>query len=347
MFPLKYTDVKRQKLSNFPHQKVNVEAGDLRRPQDKKTKQKTKKQKNPVFKVTLPITQGSLLVERTSFSKDHLPSFLHSPTEKLGPSPPPAFEFFPDPQTVTCKISPGYFDSMSESTNLTSEYDLNSSADFTERTNEDLKQAMDEQWSKSIEDQNTDSKTNVISNAGLYVDNFEASKTYNAQAAQLNCEYTPLQGFMWPVDSKENERCAPTTYYQQQPQPPQYMTQDYFAQQQMLPSGYVQGGCMIPQVPQAGNSFSHNNSITLTDYSQSYAGFYTEHRASTEHYTSYQVSSSGWQTHDPASGQASCYGPCCVPPYPGTAFPNVTEPGSANTTFYPMSNYYSNHKYPC
>lgn len=345
-FPVKYINVKRQKLSMFPHQKdCPLEVGDLKVPQDKKTAQRTKKQKNPVFKVTLPVTQGSLLVERTSFSKAHLLPLTFSPTENLCSSPPPASKFSLDPENVTCDFSSRFFDTNSEDANLTSQYQLNSSVDFCEGTHENIKQEKNEQWINSCEDQNYDSKTNIVAKAGLCADNLDGSIAHNAETPLFHSEYVPPHGFSWPVGTKDNDKCAPNPYYQQQP--PQYMTPDYSPQQQVFSSGYVHGGCeVIPQLPQTGNYFSQNNSITLTDCSQSFTGFYTEHRANTQQIASYQFNSSGWGTPppQPAPGQPPCYAPCCVPHHPSAALPNVYEPGSSNTMFYP--HFYSNHRYP-
>lgn len=349
-FTVKYIDVKRQKLSIFPQHKVgSLKTGDAQEPKEKKRTQKSKKKNNTVFKVTLPATQGSLLVERTSFSTDHLPSFNYSPTEHFDESLSPASKCSPDPQTVTCDFSSGFFDTSSEKPDLSLQYQQNSSADFTERTHGYIKQELDEQWNNSFEDQNCHRKTNAESKTGMFVDHFGAAQTCNAQVPQFHREYMPPHDFLWPGGPIENERNVPNPYYYQQQQQPQYMAPDYFSQQHMF-SGYVSGDCkMIPQVPQsqnpqAQNSFSHNNSFRLAD-SQSFTSFYAEHRANTQHYASYQISNPGWGTGQPQ--QPLCYDPCCVPIYPGTAFPNVNESSSSNAIFFPMSNLYSNHQYPC
>lgn len=326
-------------MSIFPQHKL--ETGDALEPKEKKTTHKSKKKNNTVFKVTLPVTQGSLLVERTSFSKDHLLAFTYSPTEDLDESLIPASKCSPDPQTVTCDFSSEFFDTTSVKTDLSTQYQQNSSNDFPERAHEFIKQEMDEQWNNSFEDQNCDSKTNTESKTGMCVENLSASQTCNTQVPLFHSEYMPPHDFFWPGGTTENIRNVPNPYYQQQQ--PQYMAPDYFPQQHMF-SGYGSGDCrMIPQVPQAQDTFSHNNSFRFAD-SQSFTNVYAEHGANTQHYASYQTSGPGWGTHQPQ--QPLCYDPCCVPFYPGTALPNVTESSSSNAIFFPMSNLYSNHQYP-
>ncbi|KAJ0055018.1 hypothetical protein NL108_008743 [Boleophthalmus pectinirostris] len=338
-FPLKCIAVKRQNVTKFSHQKVSMKADQF--PQGKKRKRKTIKQNKPVFKVTLPITQGSLLVERTSFSNDNLPlSVRLSPTDHVGPSPLSDSRFSPDPLDFTLDSSSEIFDSTSENNDLSLQYQLNSPTDYPEQANDPIKQELDEQWTDSFEDQNV-KKINIDSNAE-YVQKIYAPKPFNAQTSTLShSEYLP-HSFPWLVGTQE---IAPP-YYQQ---PPQYMAPGSFPQQNMFSLGQVQGGCRVgPQKPHAGNSFSHNNSITLPHGSHSYSSYYTEHGGNSHQYASYQVSSSGWGTYQSQSNEMTqCYGPCCVPHYPGVPFPNSdAEMTSSNAIYYPVSNFYSSHRSP-
>lgn len=344
-FPAKYIDVKIHKQAIFPHLKdCSQETGKefLKR---KKQPKRTKKRKHPVFKVTLPVTQGSLLVKRTSFCEDHIPSFTSSPTETFAPGQFSDSKFVLEPQKDMSGFSSEFLEASSENTNLTSQYQLTPSTDFSQHTYENIKQEMDEQWVTSFQDQSFDCKTNIVTKADVQVDKSDSYKIYTPQAPPLfHSEYVTPQSLLWPVISKENERGALNSYYQQQQ--PQYRAPDYGPQQCAFSSGYVQGGYPIPGVPQAGNYFSHNNSFSLTDGSQSFTSFYTDQTANTQQYTSYQVSTSGWGSHQNqlVSGQPLCYGPCCAP-YPTPAFPNVHEPGPSNALCYPMSNFYSSHHY--
>ncbi|XP_072303597.1 uncharacterized protein [Eucyclogobius newberryi] len=328
-FPVKYIDVK-------------MEAED-QVTQGKRKKRKTNKQNNPVFKVTLPVTQGSLLVERTSFSKDNLPLPLTPlPTDRLDPSPLSHPLFSPDPLDFSLDSSM-VFD-LSENTDLSSQYQLNLSADFPERANDHIKQEMHDQRAESFVDLNVVTKTNIHSKDGC-VQEMHAPQPHYAQTPTLfQSEYSP-HSYPWLVGVKRDEGCP--HLFNQQP-PPRFVTPGLFPGQNMI-SGHIQGGYWVsPQNPQAGDSFSHNNSITIHDGSQSYSSYHSEHGANTHQYASYQVSSSDWETYQPQSpAQTQCHGPCCVPPYAGAAFSSANaEKASSNAMYYPMSNFYSSHRSP-
>ncbi|XP_068432452.1 uncharacterized protein [Clinocottus analis] len=65
----------------------------------KRKKRKTRKGTNPVFSVSVPLTKGSMLLERTSFSMDSLPvSSAYSPSADLDLSP------LPESQSECCQL---------------------------------------------------------------------------------------------------------------------------------------------------------------------------------------------------------------------------------------------------
>ncbi|CAL9691437.1 unnamed protein product [Knipowitschia caucasica] len=325
-FPVTYKDVKRHDLTKFLQQKDLMEENF----QQGQKRLKTIKQKNPVFKVTLPITQGSLLIERTSFSKDS----LTLTTDHLDPGLSPDSNIFPDPSYITLESPPEPFDSTSKNTVLGSQNQLNSSVDFLKSEDYPIMQELEP--TDSFENRNYANKTNIDLKDG-YAHEWHAATLYNAHTpTQSLGEYLP-HSILWSVGTKGNESCAPT-YHQQCPQ---YLVPGRFPQQNLYPEPVQGAWGMSLQNPLVANSFSHNNSISVPEYSQSYSSYYADHGGNAQNqYTSYQVNSSGCGTYQSQSlALTGHHSPFCVPPYPGAAFPNVNaESASSDALYYPMSN---------
>ncbi|KAK7899124.1 hypothetical protein WMY93_019977 [Mugilogobius chulae] len=318
-FPVKYIDVKQESLTKFLHPKNLLEVKDQFPPEKKK--RKTNKPNNPVFKVTLPVTQGSLLVERTSFSKDNLPLPLTPlPTDRLGPCP---LSDSADSVDFLLNSSVEVFDSISKNIDHKSKYQQNLLTDLPAWANNHIKQEISNQNTDSFEE-NVINKTNVCSKAEC-VQEIYAPKPHYAQTPNLPHSEYFTHSYPW---LGENERCAPP-YYQQ---PPPYITPGLFPQCNMFLE-HAQSSCRL--TPQASDSFYYNNSVTVPDGNQSFSSYYAGHEADTNQYASYQVNSSGWGTF------------CCVPPPQGAAFSNAdANTASSNAVFCPITNFYSSHKSP-
>lgn len=336
--PIKHRNVKGQKLRKEVQQggPGKSDAVQLKRKKLKKRRQKT----NPVFRVTLPVTQGS--VERTSFSKDDLPLCL---------AYPPATDLDLSPQEFKLDNYSESFDITTENTvpDLYSQYQPNDMG-FKNKQDMDFRN----KWISQFEEQNVDCKTHNESTVGLCKEDLNTAPVP-----------TVFHNQNWPSDrfscqGAREEGCAVgTPYYNQYPN----LAPDYLSQQHADSSGHFDGGSRLNMNPQSGYSFPNNNSSTITDHrptqsvaGQSHCSYSTEYGANTHQYSSNQASSSGWgSVQSLASGQTQCYEACCLPPYTGAVFSggisgNAFVATSPNATCYPMypvsPHFYSTQGYP-